>query len=670
MITTPDPDLAGYRFSVFELDAQEGELRKQGRLIRLQAQPLQILLALLERPRLIVSRDELRQRLWPDDTFVEFDHSLNTAIKRLRETLGDTASTPQFIETVPRRGYRFAAPVERIQRSGTARPGVSVGRGDASAVTVSDIPRITNGQRPNGVSADVPALAATTAPGTDIRTATATAAPSPQAGPASATSSEARAARRLPLVAAAVLGAAVAAALFIVIGAWSNAPAPRAVSAAAASDARATATPAAVPAQASAPRVAVLAFENLSGDPARAYVADGFTEELVSHLGRLAPGRLGVIARSSSASLHAGTTPLPDIAQALDVDYVIEGSVRADADRYRVAVRLVRTQDLTAQWSDVYDGALLDLIAMQRDVAQQVTRQLAISVLPDDQAALARATTSDSRAYDAYLHGVSELARGPADGFARAEALFRRAIALDPRYALAHAGLAQTAILQQDYYIISPARAQAIARASALRALAIDDRLADAHCALADVLSRTVDRPDAADQAFARALALNPSRETTQLRYSTHLIRTGREQEGRARLAIARSLAPRSADVITESAWMEMSDGRLDAAASLADEALRYQPEFPFARYVLGQIALRRSAPDAAIDQFARARITSGHAPKYLAALASAYLAADRPAEAARVLDELRAQARMRYVPPGTIEQIAARLAAPATARR
>lgn len=620
MITTPDPDLAGYRFSVFELDAREGELRKQGRLIRLQAQPLQILLALLERPRLIVSRDELRQRLWPDDTFVEFDHSLNTAIKRLRETLGDTASTPQFIETVPRRGYRFAAPVERIQRPGTAEPDTN----------------------------------------------TATAAPPPLAGAASTTPREARSRRRLPLVAAAVLGAAVAAALFIVIGAWSNAPATRAVSAAAASDARATATPTPAP----APRVAVLAFENLSGDPARAYVADGFTEELVSHLGRLAPGRLGVIARSSSASLHAGTTPLRDIARALDVDYVIEGSVRADADRYRVAVRLVRTEDLTAQWSDVYDGALLDLIAMQRDVAQQVTRQLAISVLPDDQAALARATTSDSRAYDAYLHGVSELARGPADGFARAEALFRRAMALDPRYALAHAGLAQTAILQQDYYIISPGRAQAIARASALRALAIDDRLADAHCALADVLSRTVDHPDAADRAFARALALNPSRETTQLRYSTHLIRTGREQEGRARLAIARSLAPRSADVITEAAWMEMSDGRLDAAASLADEALRYQPEFPFARYVLGQVALRRSAPDAAIDQFARARVTSGHAPKYLAALASAYLAADRPADAARVLDELRAQARGRYVPPGMVEEIAARLAQPAAARR
>lgn len=109
----PGP-IGAYRFGVFELDGREGELRKQGRLIRLRGQPLQILLALIERPGVVVTREELRQRLWPDNTFVEFDHSLNTAIKRLRETLGDTASTPRFVETIPRQGYRFAASVEAI----------------------------------------------------------------------------------------------------------------------------------------------------------------------------------------------------------------------------------------------------------------------------------------------------------------------------------------------------------------------------------------------------------------------------------------------------------------------------------------------------------------------------------------------------------------------------
>src|SRR5262245_16590633 len=113
-LSDPSPPIAAYRFGVFELDVREGELRKQGRLIRLRGQPLQILLALLERPGTIVNREELQQRLWPDDTYVEFDHSLNTAIKRLRQALGDTASTPQFVETIPRRGYRFTTRVDPI----------------------------------------------------------------------------------------------------------------------------------------------------------------------------------------------------------------------------------------------------------------------------------------------------------------------------------------------------------------------------------------------------------------------------------------------------------------------------------------------------------------------------------------------------------------------------
>lgn len=606
-----------YRFGPFELDVRAGELRKQGRLVRLQGQPLEILLALLERPGLIVSRDELRQRLWPGDTFVEFDHSLNTAIKRLRETLGDTATTPRFIETAPRRGYRFLGPVEAISDVVSAPPPVAAAASPQAQASAPAVP------------APAPSPAAAPAP-----TATA-----PVLAPALASVASGR---RRAAAAALALGAIVAATLVLLTTVF-RLPA-------ATSEINAT------------PRLAVLSFENLTGDASRAHVAGGFTEELVAQLGRLAPGRLDVIARSSSGSFRTADTPLREIAQALNVDYVIEGSVRGDGDRYRLAVRLVRTRDLTALWSELYEGALLDLVAMQRDVGQQVARHLALALLPEDQAALARATTSDSHAYEAYLRGLSELARGPSEGFARATDYFQRAIADDARYALAYAGLAESYILQEDYYVIAPEQAQGAARAAAISALAIDDGLAEAHCALANVLSRTPGESAAADREFARALALNPSRAETQLRYATHLIRSGREREGRLRLQQARVLAPRSADVITEAAWMEMADGRLDTAAALAGEALRYQPEFPFARYVLGQVALRRSAPQDAIAQFESARVTSGHAPKYVAALAGAYLAAERPADAARALEELRAMSRSRYVPPGTIENLAKRL--------
>lgn len=629
-----ESDSARYRFGLFELDARAGELRKQGLLVRLQGQPLQILLALLERPGIIVTRDKLRQRLWPGDTFVEFDHSLNTAIKRLRETLGDTATTPRFIETAPRRGYRFLGPVERL-------PDVAYEQPRLDGAAVAAVAGVASDDSGSQAARPTPSSGPALEPAFE---------PAPERAAAGVGGVWTGLRSRRAAAAALVLVAAVAAALFLLTTVFR-------LPASSTSEASAT------------PRLAVLPFENLTGDPSRAHVAEGFTEELVAQLGRLAPGRLGVIARSSSASFKTPDTPLGEIAHALSVDYVIEGSVRGEGGRYRVAIRLVRTRDLTALWSELYEGTLLDLVSMQRDVGQQVARRLALALLPADQAALARATTGDSRAYEAYLRGLSEMARGPSEGFARATEDFQRAIAADPRYALAHAALAESYIFQEDYYVIEPVQAQAAAKAAALGALAIDDGLAEGHCALASVLSRTAGESAAADREFARALALNPSRAATQVRYASHLIQTGRVQEGRDRLEQARILAPRSADVITEMAWMEMSAGRLDIASALAADALRYQPEFPFARYVLGQVALRRAAPQDAIAQFEFARVTSGQAPKYIYALATAYLAAARPADAARALAELRAQSQHRYVPPGIIESLATRLGSQSTRR-
>jgi TolB-like protein/DNA-binding winged helix-turn-helix (wHTH) protein/Tfp pilus assembly protein PilF len=753
----PTP-IGAYRFGVFELDVREGELRKQGRLIRLRGQPLQILLALIERPGVVVTREELQQRLWPDDTFVEFDHSLNTAIKRLRETLGDTASTPRFVETIPRRGYRFVAAIEPIvtepapvavapsitsdsptppadglEPPTTRRDGVTGATPAAAAPFIaSDSHTLPSDAleppptRRDGVTGATPAVAAPFIASSSLTRPSDALEPPPTrrdgvtgATPAAAAPFIASEGPTLPSEAleppttrrgGATIAAAAAAALVIVVAAalimmWRDSRAATTTTAAAAISAdavgpgadaeRGIAGTGADAAEARAPRVAVLPFQNLSGDEERAYVAAGFTEELISQLGRLAPGRLGVIARSSSATFASSSsrpsspvttdrpTPSPspapspsttpssapsieEIARALDADYIIEGSVRAQGERYRVAVRLVRSRDVMTIWSDLHEGALLDLMTLQRDVGEQVARHLAIAVLPSDRAALARATTADSRAYEDYLRGVSELARGPVDGFAGAQAAFERAIARDSKYALAYAGLAETHIRQQDYYIISPARAQQSARPAAEKALALDDSLAEAHCALADVFSRGEGQTAEAERAFARALALNPSRAETHLRYSSHLERVGRARDARARLALARGLAPRSADVITETAWMDMEDGRLDAAAALASEALRYQPDFPFARYVLGQIALRRSAAKEAVTQFEQARVTSGQAPKYLAALATAYLADGRRDEAARLLETLIEQSRDRYVPPGVIDTLGASLRASA----
>jgi TolB-like protein/DNA-binding winged helix-turn-helix (wHTH) protein/Tfp pilus assembly protein PilF len=585
------PPNSGFRFGVFEFDVPTGELTKRGARVRLQGQPQQILLMLLERAGEVVSREELQQRLWSEDTFVEFDHSLNAAVKRLREALGDEASTPRFIETVPRRGYRFVAPVERVTGESRVEP-----------------------EAP-------PAQEEDRAPARHAR--------------------EASRWSRRGLVAAGVAAVVIAGLAGLVQWAVVS---YRTVDAA-------NVLPS---------RLAVIPFGNLTGDPGRDYVSEGLTEELIAQLGRLAPDRLAVIARSSMTWPSGARPPLPDLARALNVDHVVEGSVRNAGDRYRIAVRLVRTADLATVWSEIYEGALLDLLTVERGVSLEVARHMALTLAPEDPRILARATTASSDAYEAWLRGLYHLSRGPND-FAESIRLFQEAIGHDPTYALAHAGLSEAYLRQQDYGLVAPDGLTELAHRSALKALALDDRLAEAHCALGDVLSALRDMP-AAEREFDQALALNPSHAASYDRYAWHLARVGRPRDARVLLQRARALAPRSADIATAAAYMDLATGQLDSAATLSRAALEFEPEFPFARYVLGQIAMRQGAPGRAIEEFARARRASDGAPKYVAALASAYLAANRTDEARQAVADLRAATRVRYVPPGTIEGLETRL--------
>src|ERR1700730_4463787 len=122
---TPVPVPNVFRFGVFEVDLQASELRKSGVKLKLQDQPLQVLIALLEKPGVVVGREELRKKLWDDDTFVDFEHSLGTAINKIREALGDSAENPRFIETLPRRGYRFIAPVTSASAATSDQPPIS-----------------------------------------------------------------------------------------------------------------------------------------------------------------------------------------------------------------------------------------------------------------------------------------------------------------------------------------------------------------------------------------------------------------------------------------------------------------------------------------------------------------------------------------------------------------
>ncbi len=326
-MTTTDRTPGWYRFGLFEVDERRGEVRKRGLRIRLRGRPFDILLILLERPGELISREDLRARLWTADTFVDFDHGVNTAVNRLREVLGDSADNPRFIETVPRKGYRFIAPVD--------------------VLTVRE---------PLAVAAVVPAGFETPAqpPPEPASSPTLEALHNVQSGVRSGARSESRrldlSAKRLWLAGALAIAAIAGVAAWLRLGA--------------------TAAPG------GQMRLAVLPFENLSGDPDQEFFSDGFTEELIAELGALKPNRFGVIARTTSMRYKGTLKDVGQIRAELGVDYVLEGSVRRAGDRLRITAQLVETRNQTNLWAESYDREVSDVIGIQTDVAMAIAKSL------------------------------------------------------------------------------------------------------------------------------------------------------------------------------------------------------------------------------------------------------------------------------------------------------
>jgi TolB-like protein/DNA-binding winged helix-turn-helix (wHTH) protein len=313
------------QFGIFEVDLRTGELRKSGQ--RVNRQPIEVLAVLLEHPGELVTREELRKTLWPDDTIVEFDHSLNTAINKIREALGDNATEPHFIETLPRRGYRFIAPV--------------VGAG---------------GARPDAEARLEPAP--TVAP----------AAARPGAGGGRWPEDAARRVARWKRIALAV--GLAAAALAVVIGLNPAGLRDRGL--------RAVGAVREPPVQIRS--VAVLPLENLSGDPEQEYFADGMTHELIATLEKL--GGLRVISRTSVMRYKRTKTPLPQIAKELGVDALIEGSVLRSGNRVRITAELIQASTDKLLWAQTYQRDLTDVLPLQEEVARAIADQVKMKLTP------------------------------------------------------------------------------------------------------------------------------------------------------------------------------------------------------------------------------------------------------------------------------------------------
>lgn len=505
-----------HRFGVFEVNFAARELRKHGVRIRLHGQPFSILSLLLEKPGEIITRETMRQRLWAADTFVDFEHSLNSSVKKLRAALGDSPDNPRYIETLPRVGYRFIAPVQEI--AATEQPSA------------------------------LPAFA-----GLDKRTA--------------APSEKWIRRQRLPLGIVAALLIAAAAGYSV----WSRAhvrPRP--------ADARTM--------------LAVLPFENLTGDPGQDYFSDGLTEEMIAQLEQLDPQRLGVIARTSVMHYKHDAMPLSKVGRELGVQYVLEGSVRRDLDRVRVSAELVQVRDQTRIWSREYDRQLTSLLVLQGEIAQAIADEIQLAlpsghkVLASERKAVPAPTSYE--AYDFYLRGRYFWNKRTNEGFQRAAQYFRQAIAKDPNYARAYAGLADTYALMSSWSLALPGEFTPKARAAALRALQIDSNLAEAHTSLALIAQNYDYDWQTAEQEFRRAIQFDPQYATAHQWYAESLSFQGRFDEAFTESERARQLDPLSLIIATDYAAALYYSRQYDRAIEQFRAVQAMEPDFPRAHMV------------------------------------------------------------------------------------
>ena len=510
-----------YLFGPFRADFEGGDLRKHGIRLHIQQQPLRVLGLLAERPDQLVTRQEIVEQLWPGHTAEEFDDSLNSTVKKLREALGDDPGKPLYVETIPRRGYRFIAPIQ-VEQSETL-PKIA----DAAA----GLPE----PAPSPASKDV----------------------TESAPPRTSWKSGRFAAIAGFLGLCAVVG--------FIFGS-------RALKHAAAE---------------SPPRsIAVLPFQNLSGDASQDYYAEGLTDALTTDLAEL--GTIKVISRASANHYQMNQQPLKQIREELGVEAVVEGTYTRSRDKVRVNARLVSTGDDRNLWAQSFERDAGDILSLEDDLAQSVAQKIQLALTPEQRTRLSDARPVNFRAYEALLNGMHDLNfhRTNNELLSSLEQ-FNEAIRIDPKLPQAYAGKATAYNLLGDYDGMRGTEAGPKAEQAARRALELDPSMAFAHSALAFTLWKYDWDWKAAEAEFQKALDLNPNNAHAHHIYAVFLACEGNFAAADQHMRIALTLDPLSMIIRTNLGWMRYFQHDFTGAESALTDVLKLDPGFVPARQKL-----------------------------------------------------------------------------------
>jgi TolB-like protein/DNA-binding winged helix-turn-helix (wHTH) protein/Tfp pilus assembly protein PilF len=571
----------------FEIDMAAGELYKSGRRVALQEKPYRVLSVLLQHPGELVTREDLQSQLWSVGTHVEFDEGLNTAIRKLRTAFGDSADNPRFIETVPRRGYRFIAPVSRVEM-------------------VAAVPEV-----PVGISAPVPASSHTHL-----------------------------SSRRSPAWGAA-LGALLLLALVLAVIPGARRTALGLFSR------RSEAL--------GAPRIrslAVLPLENLSNDPSQDYFADGMTDQLITDLGQIKS--LRVISRTSVMQYKGVRKPIAQVARDLNVDAVVEGTILKSGSQVRITAQLIQARIDKHLWAQSYEGDLHDVLSLQNKVANAIAEEIQVTLTPGERVLLRAGRPVDPEAYEDYLQGRYFWNKRDGDALERASEYFQKATSIDPNYAPAYAGLAQTYALfagntgPKDEFV-------AAGKKAANQALLLDPNLAEAHTALALLLSGEYNFTGE-EREFKLAVTLDPNYATGHHWYGeAYLVQMGRFEEANREMQQALALDPASRIIATDWGTVLFWERRYDEAYKQLSKVIAMDAGFSEAYLWRGRVLLQEGKYVTAIADLETAYRLNQASQIISPTLAYAYGVSGNRVKAISQLQSLLAQSRQRYLSPWAI---------------
>src|SRR5271167_4995428 len=569
-------------FGAFELDLTTGELRltetagpnnpdPKNRVL-LREQVFQVLRMLVEREGKIVTREEIKSRLWANDTVVDFDQSINATVKTLRRALGDSADNPRYIETLGRRGYRLMPAIEYPQSMPVTASEKEHDQRQRSDAEISE----NAGKVQDKVQEKVT-----------------------------------RQAKPHWWKAAVVLVAVVLLAGAGLIS-WRHF--------------RSTATPRRI-------MLAVLPFQNLTGDPQKDYLADGLTEQMISQLGRINPQQLGVIARTSVMGYKHSDERLDQIARDLSVQYVLESSFRESGDHIRITAQLLQVKDQSHLWSQDYDYPAKDVLNVEDDVAKAVAPEIQLRLTPQERAELSRSHPVNPEAFDAYLQGYYFFQRNTVKDTDMAAKYFERATQLDPDYALAWVGLSRARNWQANVGLIPIEEGRRLSHQSIERALALDPNLAAAYSQKGR-LQRYVDLDWAgADESIRRAIALKPGNPEYLGQAAFSALQFGRFEEA---LALARRAV--ELDPLNPTSWAQLGEieyfeGQLAQGETDAKKSLELSPDVWPGPVLLSRIYLAQGRPQDALTEIKQVRSDSMRT--FLYALAYAAMGQEKQSDVA-----------------------------------